>query len=183
MVFVIRSSFSLQKSISLCPLLFLTPSPYFPTACPSCPSPTTVFQSPRIIKLSFLFTVSITPSSCSYISSTSSSSYAEVGMYYVCLYDEQVIFVSFTFNMHNSVIIKLVIFYPLSPFLGQYYSNSCIAVFVSSVNNSVIITPNNSVIVATKLSFFFPFNFTHYNNIYIHSFNFYLYVFEFATYF
>ena len=32
--------FSLQKSISLCPLLFLTPNPYFPTASPSCPSPT-----------------------------------------------------------------------------------------------------------------------------------------------
>lgn len=41
MVFVIISSFYLQKSVSPCPLWFLTPNPYFPTASASCPSPTT----------------------------------------------------------------------------------------------------------------------------------------------
>jgi hypothetical protein len=40
MVFVIISNFSFQKSVSLCPLLFLNPNPYFPIASPSCPSPT-----------------------------------------------------------------------------------------------------------------------------------------------
>lgn len=41
MVFVIISTFSLQKTVSLCSLLFLTPNPYFRTASTSCPSPTT----------------------------------------------------------------------------------------------------------------------------------------------
>jgi hypothetical protein len=41
--------------------------------------------------------------------------------------------------MCNSVIVKQGIFYPSSPFLGEYYFKSRIIIFVSWVNNSVIL--------------------------------------------